>query len=177
MKTAKFDHNRTIYREGEEGHTMYVIRSGRVSILGAYGREGEKKVTELRAGDVFGVMSILESTPRGDTAVSSEDGTELEEVSADDLDTYLCEHPETMRHLLSQMSHQIRELTEGHKDVIKAVADYEVKIGDEKKKSELDDRIQRIVSIYQNRYPGLFNISMKEAKDDVKFIFDASKSK
>lgn len=33
------------------------------------------------------------------------------------------------------------------------------------------NQMNHIVSIYQNRYPALFNISMKEAKDDVKFIY------
>ena len=41
--------------------------------------------------------------------------------------------------------------------------------------SEMDSRIQQVLHTYQNRYPGLFHISMKEAKDDVRFIFDASK--
>ena len=34
-------------------------------------------------------------------------------------------------------------------------------------------RMKNIISIYQNRYPALFSIEMKEAKDDVKFIFNA----
>ena len=38
--------------------------------------------------------------------------------------------------------------------------------------SEMDSRIQQVMHAYQNRYPGLFHISMK---DDVRFIFDASK--
>lgn len=37
----------------------------------------------------------------------------------------------------------------------------------------LENRMNTIVSIYQVRYPALFSIEMKEAKDDVRFIFNA----
>ena len=36
-------------------------------------------------------------------------------------------------------------------------------------------RMNKIVSIYQNRYPSLFSISMKETKDEVKFIYSATR--
>lgn len=175
MELVTFDRDRTIYREGEEGRAMYVIRSGKVAILSGYGKVGEKKLTELGVGDVFGVMSILESTTRAVSAVALEDGTELEEVSADQLDDYLREHPETTRRLLTRMSRQIRSLTESHADVYRAVADYQPDAESGEHHGELNERIQKIVSIYQNRYPTLFDISMKEAKDDVRFVFDASK--
>lgn len=173
MKILKFDHDKTVYREGEEGRSMYLIRSGSVAILSGYGKAGEKKLAELGSGDVFGAMSILESMPRVVAAVALEDGTELEEIGAEQFDDYLSAHPETARRLLTEMSRQIRELVAGHVDVYRTVADYGAKDGNSQRES--DDRIARIVSIYQNRYPALFNIPMKEAKDDVRFVFDASK--
>ena len=38
MELVTFDRDRTIYREGEEGRAMYVIRSGKVAILSGYGK-------------------------------------------------------------------------------------------------------------------------------------------
>ena len=37
--------------------------------------------------------------------------------------------------------------------------------------TSFSDRMNSVVSIYQNRYPALFSISMKEAKDEVRFIY------
>ena len=38
-----------------------------------------------------------------------------------------------------------------------------------------EDRMNSIVKTYQNRYPTLFDITMKEAKDDVRFVFSVSR--
>ena len=177
MKNVSFNRDVTIFREGEEGHSMYIIRSGRVALRRGYGKAGEKKLTELGAGDAFGVMSVLEPVARPVTAVAVEDGTELREIGAEEFDAYLRENPETMKHLLTQMSRQIRALTAGHVDVYEAVADYQPEPSAPEQSEELRGRIQKIVSIYQNRYPTLFNLSVKEAKDDVRFVFDASAKK
>lgn len=38
-----------------------------------------------------------------------------------------------------------------------------------------DSRMSGVVSAYQNRYPTLFALKAKEAKDDVRFVYIAAR--
>lgn len=56
-----------LFREGEEGHEMFVIRSGEVAISKTV-RDLEKQLSTLGPGEFFGEMSILTNKPRSATA-------------------------------------------------------------------------------------------------------------
>ncbi|WP_321495878.1 cyclic nucleotide-binding and patatin-like phospholipase domain-containing protein [uncultured Desulfobacter sp.] len=63
-----------IFRQGEPGDSMYVIRSGMVSVHKE--EEGRKLfVSELKRGDFFGEMSLLSESPRNSTVEASLDVT------------------------------------------------------------------------------------------------------
>jgi len=61
--TVSFDAGEIIYTQGEQGHSMFIITEGRVSLLKVKGEKTEV-VSELGKGDFFGELSILESIPR-----------------------------------------------------------------------------------------------------------------
>jgi CRP/FNR family transcriptional regulator, cyclic AMP receptor protein len=48
-----------IYREGDEGHTMYVVKEGRVDIC----YKGNT-ITTLHEGEIFGEMALIEGHTR-----------------------------------------------------------------------------------------------------------------
>src|SRR2546429_9944135 len=52
-----------LFREGDRGQTMYVIRSGRVNISKRIG-DSEITLAVLGAGEFFGEMALLEGLPR-----------------------------------------------------------------------------------------------------------------
>lgn len=56
-----------LFREGEPGDVMYVVREGAVRIF-KRGPEGDKTLAVLGAGEFFGEMSILNDKPRTATA-------------------------------------------------------------------------------------------------------------
>jgi CRP/FNR family cyclic AMP-dependent transcriptional regulator len=56
-----------LFREGDVGDVMYVIREGVVRISKA-GSDGQKRLADLGAGEFFGEMSILNDKPRNATA-------------------------------------------------------------------------------------------------------------
>jgi CRP-like cAMP-binding protein len=56
-----------IFVEGEEGGTMYVVRSGRVSIT-TFGTVLES----VGPNGIFGEMSLIDGSPRSATAVAAE---------------------------------------------------------------------------------------------------------
>jgi CRP-like cAMP-binding protein len=64
-----------IFREGEEAHELFVIKSGQVRI-----QFGNRTITELSADDIFGEMALIDNEPRSATAVAVTD-VELVAVS------------------------------------------------------------------------------------------------
>lgn len=62
-----FPQGSVLFREGDEGHEMFVIRSGEIAISKQV-REVEKHLSTLGPGEFFGEMSILMSKPRTATA-------------------------------------------------------------------------------------------------------------
>jgi CRP/FNR family cyclic AMP-dependent transcriptional regulator len=57
-----------LFREGDQGDVMYVIREGVVRISKSAGEGGDKRLADLGAGEFFGEMSILNNKPRNATA-------------------------------------------------------------------------------------------------------------
>jgi CRP-like cAMP-binding protein len=73
----------TVFRQGDPGGSMYVIRTGKVRVLkDAQGRQ--RVVTTLGAGDFFGEMAVVTGRPRTATIEVLED-VELLRVPADKL--------------------------------------------------------------------------------------------
>ena len=64
-----------IFREGEAADRLFVIKSGEVRI-----QIGNRTITELSAGDIFGEMALIDNEPRSATAVAITD-VELVPVS------------------------------------------------------------------------------------------------
>ena len=59
-----------IFREGDEAHELFVIKSGQVRI-----QLGNRTLTELRADDIFGEMALIDNSPRSATVVALTDVT------------------------------------------------------------------------------------------------------
>jgi len=58
----------TIFREGDNAHELFVIKSGDVRI-----QLGNRTLTELHANDIFGEMALIDDEPRSATAVAVTD--------------------------------------------------------------------------------------------------------
>lgn len=63
-----------IVRQGDTGVGAFFIRTGRVEILQDHGGE-QHRVGELKAGDVFGEMALLDEFPRSATVRTIEQTT------------------------------------------------------------------------------------------------------
>lgn len=64
-----------IFRQGDEAHELFVIKSGQVRI-----QLGNRTLSELSANDIFGEMALIDSEPRSATALAVTD-VELVAVS------------------------------------------------------------------------------------------------
>ena len=63
----------TIFRQGEKGVGMYIIRSGNVSIYEEFPSRKMLKLADLGEGDFFGELALFAESPRSATAVAKSD--------------------------------------------------------------------------------------------------------
>jgi CRP/FNR family transcriptional regulator, cyclic AMP receptor protein len=57
-----------IFREGDEAHQLFVIKSGEVAI-----QSGNRALAELSTNHIFGEMALIDDAPRSATAVAKTD--------------------------------------------------------------------------------------------------------
>lgn len=72
MQTERFAAGDVVFRQGEPGDKLYLIRSGSVDVV----REddgAEQVLATRRAGEVFGELALLSDKPRSATIVVAED--------------------------------------------------------------------------------------------------------
>lgn len=60
-----FAAGQTIFREGDEGHDLFVIKSGTVGI-----HAHDRLLATLPEGTIFGEMALIDPAPRSATAVA-----------------------------------------------------------------------------------------------------------
>jgi diguanylate cyclase (GGDEF)-like protein len=72
LRTIHVDEARTLFRQGDEGHELYIVRSGKIRVAITLHDGREKDITEFLPGDFFGEMSIFENAPRSATCYASE---------------------------------------------------------------------------------------------------------
>jgi CRP/FNR family transcriptional regulator, cyclic AMP receptor protein len=75
VETRQVKAGGVIFRQGDEAHELFVIKSGEVRI-----QLGNRTIAELHANDIFGEMALIDSEPRSATAVAITD-VELVPVS------------------------------------------------------------------------------------------------
>jgi glyoxylase-like metal-dependent hydrolase (beta-lactamase superfamily II) len=96
-----------IFREGDSGSQMYVVKSGVVDISKSINGE-EKVLKSLGTGEIFGEMSLIDNLPRSASVVAVEDNTCLLEIDHA-LFVYLVgQQPAFALIVLKAMSHRLR---------------------------------------------------------------------
>lgn len=69
-----YEAGQEIVRQGDTGVGAFIIRSGRAEVLQQHGSNVER-ISELRSGDVFGEMALLDEFPRSATVRAIEPTT------------------------------------------------------------------------------------------------------
>jgi CRP/FNR family cyclic AMP-dependent transcriptional regulator len=104
----KVYHKGLIFREGETGDVMFIIKSGAVKITKSmYGIM--VTIAELGPGDYFGEMALLEAEPRSTTAIA-ETQVEVDVLDAKALSKRIAADPEFALSMMRAMSHRLREI-------------------------------------------------------------------
>src|SRR5437868_6779486 len=97
----------TLFREGERGATMYVIRSGKVNIV-KHIAGNDLTLAVLGPGEFFGEMALLEGLPRSAGATVVEDAA-LIELEQSAFETLVRKNGEIALRLLRRLSSRLRE--------------------------------------------------------------------
>lgn len=98
----------TIFRDGDPGDSLYVVRSGSVEIS-VRTTTGERVLLETAgAGDFFGELSLLDSGPRMATAEATSD-VEMLVLDRDGLEEFLRLKPAAAMDLLAATARRLRE--------------------------------------------------------------------
>lgn len=66
-----FKEGETLFKEGDHGREMYVIKEGEIKITRA-SPEGEVELARLKTGAILGEMSLLDNLPRSASAIASQ---------------------------------------------------------------------------------------------------------
>ena len=119
----EFKKGEVIFRQGDPGDCMYDIFSGTVGVYAAYGTPNEKLLTELKVGEFFGEMGLLDQAPRSATVVAIED-TAVCEIAEADFNEFFIKQPEKALQIMRQLSQRLRKRTEDYVDACRAI--YEV---------------------------------------------------
>src|SRR5437588_91851 len=91
-----------LFREGDKGDKMYVIRSGKVKIV-KHIADSDITLAVLGTGEFFGEMALLEGLPRSAEATVAEDAL-LIEVEGPAFDTLVRKNGEIAVRLMRRLS-------------------------------------------------------------------------
>ncbi|MBE9036974.1 Crp/Fnr family transcriptional regulator [aff. Roholtiella sp. LEGE 12411] len=106
MNELPFPANYTIFRQGEEGRSLYIIVSGRVKV-----HIGDKSLAEVEQGKYFGEMAVFDTQPRSATATTLEP-CECLELTQEQLYEAIEETPEIAVNIIRELSRLIRKLND-----------------------------------------------------------------
>jgi len=154
MKQIMFNKGDVICREGEIGSCMYCIRKGSVEVFSHYGTEQARKLAELKEGDFFGEMELIENEPRSATVVAMTDGTLLDEITESTFLDYFEQDPVKVFMILQQLSQRLRKTTKDYLEVCHAICD----VTDQPEDAPMDPALQARLLAIQNEYM-MFNMS------------------
>src|SRR5438132_837899 len=103
-----FKAGETIFNEHDRGDSLYVVESGAVRIW--VFDEDVKDVTlaELKPGEFFGEMAVLDQGERSSSATATAD-TLLHRLSSDDFQQFLMEHPDCAIDVICEIAARMRQ--------------------------------------------------------------------
>ena len=114
---ADYSRGETVFAEGEEGDTLYIVLTGKVKI-GRRATDGrENMLSVMGPSDMFGELSLFDPGPRNATAVALTDATLLG-VGHPDLEPWLTGRPEVAASLLAALARRLRRTNEAMADLV-----------------------------------------------------------
>lgn len=106
MDELSFPAHHTIFTEGQEGRSLYIVVSGRVRV-----HLGDRELAQLEAGATFGEMSLFDAEPRS-ASVTTLEPCECLVLTQLQLYDAIDETPGIAVNIIRLLSRRIRELNQ-----------------------------------------------------------------
>src|SRR3989304_10355283 len=112
VKKKEYKTGETIFKENEDGTSMYVIRKGEVKACKA-APDGElMTLTMMKDGDIFGEMSFLDESPRSATIIAISN-TEVYLIDKRDFEKLVDTNPRMVYKILKNIIFTIHTIVRG----------------------------------------------------------------
>jgi CRP/FNR family transcriptional regulator, cyclic AMP receptor protein len=107
----RFDAGESVFREGDESDTCYVVRSGHVRAVREHPDGRSITLARFGPGDIFGELAMFDNESRSAT-VEAIERTEVIAILGGDMRRLLKEHPDIAVKLLAALGRRLRETNE-----------------------------------------------------------------
>lgn len=97
-----------IFNEHDRGDSLYVVETGGVRIWVYDDDVKEVTLAELKPGDFFGELAVLDRGERSSSATAITD-THLHRLSSDDFQRFLMEHPDASIDVICEIAARMRQ--------------------------------------------------------------------
>jgi CRP-like cAMP-binding protein len=101
----------TVFREGDESNTCYIVRSGRARAVREHSGGRSLTLAHFGPGDIFGELAMFDNERRSASVQTLED-TELTAILGSDMRRLMRAHPDIAVHLLAALAGRLRETNE-----------------------------------------------------------------
>ncbi len=108
VETQRFPAGSVIFKAGDAGNAMYVIRTGAVEISLIDEDKQRVVLAVFSDGDFFGELSLLDEEPRSSTATALKD-TEVVLIDREDLRLLFTQKPHAALDMLAMIGQRLRE--------------------------------------------------------------------
>jgi HD-GYP domain-containing protein (c-di-GMP phosphodiesterase class II) len=111
-RRRRFRAGAVVFNEGDAGNSLHVVRRGHLKVVRPT-HDDRLVLDRVEPGAAFGELAVLNSAPRTASVIAIEDCETLE-ISKEDFERVLDEHPEAARRMLAKLA---RSLTMAKEEV------------------------------------------------------------
>lgn len=108
--TVTYKNGQAICREGEAGHSMFILLRGSVEIIINSFSDNVQSLGCMPEGSFFGEMSLLENKPRSATIVANSDEVIVLEIGEENLPLLMLNAPSITYRLLLTLNNRLNAM-------------------------------------------------------------------
>ena len=149
LREVSVEAGQTVFAQGDEGDSMYVIETGAVDIVAGSGKQ-KVTVASLFKQQYFGELSLLDGAPRSATAIANR-ATQLLALDRDDFVEFIKRRPDAALSIMHEVGERIRATNElMTRTVTRNVLE------EEDKKLTMGERVADAVAAFGGSWPFIF---------------------
>jgi CRP/FNR family transcriptional regulator len=106
-----FGAGETVFREGDESNTCYIVRTGKARAIREHNDGRSITLAHFGPGDIFGELAMFDNESRSAT-VETLEASEVTAILGSDMQRLMRLHPELTVHLMAALARRLRETNE-----------------------------------------------------------------